>query len=253
MKSDGRRHTHGPSQLPRLPRHQRRLRPAFPPGGRTAVPRSRRTLSGPHQQQDQRHHLPPLAAPRQPRPHGSCSSKHSARRRAGWMRGTLHAAWKHMPTTPISSRSFAAPAPATQAGARRHHRRTLRVWRSIPAALFDVQVKRLHEYKRQLLNIVQTVAQYDAIRAQPMKDWPNARQDLRRQGRAPATARAKAIIRLIHDVAWVINNDPVGRRPAEGGLSAQLQRQPRRTHHARRRSLRTDLHRRAWKPPAPAT
>ncbi len=77
-----------------------------------------------------------------------------------------------------------------------------------PAALFDVQVKRLHEYKRQLLNIVQTVALYDAIRAQPMKDWP-ARVKIFAGKAAPGYWRAKLIIRLIHDVGQVINNDPV--------------------------------------------
>ena len=77
-----------------------------------------------------------------------------------------------------------------------------------PAALFDVQVKRLHEYKRQLLNIVQTVAQYDAIRAQPMRDWP-ARVKIFAGKAAPGYVRAKQIIRLIHDVGEVINSDPV--------------------------------------------
>ncbi|MFN4194193.1 MAG: glycogen/starch/alpha-glucan phosphorylase, partial [Tabrizicola sp.] len=40
-----------------------------------------------------------------------------------------------------------------------------------PAAMFDVQIKRIHEYKRQLLNVLQTVALYEAMRAQPMRDW----------------------------------------------------------------------------------
>ena len=77
-----------------------------------------------------------------------------------------------------------------------------------PAALFDVQVKRLHEYKRQLLNIVQAVALYDAIRAQPTKDWPT-RVKIFAGKAAPGYWRAKLIIRLIHDVGLVVNNDPV--------------------------------------------
>ncbi|MBN8899753.1 MAG: glycogen/starch/alpha-glucan family phosphorylase, partial [Rhodospirillales bacterium] len=40
-----------------------------------------------------------------------------------------------------------------------------------PAALFDVHIKRFHEYKRQLLNILETIALYNAIRARPMSDW----------------------------------------------------------------------------------
>jgi starch phosphorylase len=41
-----------------------------------------------------------------------------------------------------------------------------------PSALFDTQIKRIHEYKRQLLNIIETVALYDQIdRSHPEKDW----------------------------------------------------------------------------------
>jgi starch phosphorylase len=76
-----------------------------------------------------------------------------------------------------------------------------------PDAMFDVQIKRIHEYKRQLLNILQTVALYSAMRAQPMRDWvPRVKVF---SGKAAASYhRAKLIIKLIHDVARVVNNDP---------------------------------------------
>ena len=40
-----------------------------------------------------------------------------------------------------------------------------------PDALFDVQVKRIHEYKRQLLNVIQAVAQYQSIKSHPEREW----------------------------------------------------------------------------------
>ena len=79
-----------------------------------------------------------------------------------------------------------------------------------PDALFDVQVKRVHEYKRQLLNILQTVALYDSIRARPMQDWAPTVRIL--AGKAAAGYhQAKLIIRLAHDVARVVNGDPTVR------------------------------------------
>jgi starch phosphorylase len=76
-----------------------------------------------------------------------------------------------------------------------------------PDALFDVHIKRIHEYKRQLLNILQTVAIYHAIRANPERDWtPRVKVFA---GKAAASYHtAKLIIRLIHDVARVVNHDP---------------------------------------------
>ena len=76
-----------------------------------------------------------------------------------------------------------------------------------PAALFDVHVKRMHEYKRQLLNILQTVALYDEIRAQPMRHWV-PRVKVFAGKAAPGYRVAKLVVRLIHDVAKVVNQDP---------------------------------------------
>ncbi len=77
-----------------------------------------------------------------------------------------------------------------------------------PAALFDVQIKRIHEYKRQLLNLLETVARYLAIRAEPDRDWL-PRVKIFAGKAAPSYVQAKLIIKLANDVAEIINNDPL--------------------------------------------
>jgi len=75
-----------------------------------------------------------------------------------------------------------------------------------PASLFDVQVKRIHEYKRQLLNLLQVVARYQAMLADPAADWVPRTVIL--AGKAASSyATAKNVIRLIHDVGQVVNHD----------------------------------------------
>ena len=76
-----------------------------------------------------------------------------------------------------------------------------------PGALFDVHIKRIHEYKRQLLNLLDTIARYQAIRAEPGRDWV-PRVKIFAGKAAPSYARAKLIIKLANDIAEVINNDP---------------------------------------------
>ena len=70
-----------------------------------------------------------------------------------------------------------------------------------------MQVKRIHEYKRQLLNIIEAVAQYQAIKSHPEVDWV-PRVKVFAGKAAPSYWNAKLIIKLINDVAQVINNDP---------------------------------------------
>ena len=73
-------------------------------------------------------------------------------------------------------------------------------------ALFDVQVKRIHEYKRQLLNVLHVVTRYQRILANP--DAPIVPRVVIFAGKAASAYHmAKLIIRLINDVATVVNND----------------------------------------------
>jgi glycogen phosphorylase len=76
-----------------------------------------------------------------------------------------------------------------------------------PQALFDVHIKRIHEYKRQLLNILETIALWQEMRAHPEADFvPRVKIFA---GKAAASyTRAKLIIKLANDVGRVVNNDP---------------------------------------------
>src|SRR4029078_3741610 len=76
-----------------------------------------------------------------------------------------------------------------------------------PATIFDTQIKRIHEYKRQLLNVLQIVVWYNRLRANPALD-PPPRTYLLAAKAAPAYRLAKLIIKLINDVGSVVNNDP---------------------------------------------
>lgn len=76
-----------------------------------------------------------------------------------------------------------------------------------PDTLFDVQVKRLHEYKRQILNVLHIIHRYAQLKDNPGMDvvprtWIFAAKA------APGYAMAKLIIKLINDVAGIVNNDP---------------------------------------------
>ncbi|BAN34148.1 glycogen/starch/alpha-glucan phosphorylase [Sulfuricella denitrificans skB26] len=74
-------------------------------------------------------------------------------------------------------------------------------------ALFDVQVKRIHEYKRQLLNVLHVIHLYDRIKRGDTADW-TPRCVLIGGKAAPGYMIAKCIIKLVNSVAKVINEDP---------------------------------------------
>ncbi|SFR39611.1 starch phosphorylase [Litoreibacter janthinus] len=99
--------------------------------------------------------------------------------------------------------------------AKRHNKLALSNWASDrlgitlnPDAVFDVQIKRMHEYKRQLLNVFETIHRWSAIRSNPEAGW-TPRVKIFGGKAAPGYFAAKEIIRLINDVANVVNNDPV--------------------------------------------
>jgi starch phosphorylase len=76
-----------------------------------------------------------------------------------------------------------------------------------PESLFDVQVKRIHEYKRQHLNILHIITLYNRLKADPNLDIPS-RSFVFGGKAAPGYAMAKLIIKLINSVADVVNHDP---------------------------------------------
>ncbi len=75
-----------------------------------------------------------------------------------------------------------------------------------PDSIFDVQAKRLHEYKRQLLNIIHIIAEYDELLENPNMEYTPKTYIFAAKA-APGYQRAKLIIKLINSVAQKVNND----------------------------------------------
>jgi starch phosphorylase len=79
--------------------------------------------------------------------------------------------------------------------------------RTNPDSLFDIHVKRMHEYKRQLLNVLQVIARYNRIKANPKGEFV-PRTAIFAGKAAPGYFLAKRIIKLINNIGDVINKDP---------------------------------------------
>jgi len=77
-----------------------------------------------------------------------------------------------------------------------------------PNSMFDIQVKRIHEYKRQLLNCLHIITYYNRIKKEPNKQW-TPRTVMIGGKAAPGYHTAKMIIRLVTAIGEVVNNDPV--------------------------------------------
>ncbi|CAI5677557.1 unnamed protein product [Oreochromis niloticus] len=77
-----------------------------------------------------------------------------------------------------------------------------------PSSMFDVQVKRIHEYKRQLLNCLHIITLYNRIKNEPNKPW-TPRTIMIGGKAAPGYHTAKMIIKLITSIGDIVNNDPV--------------------------------------------
>ncbi len=111
-----------------------------------------------------------------------------------------------------------------------------------PDSIFDSQIKRIHEYKRQLLNVLHVVILYNRLRSNPNHRMTPHTFFFAGKA-APAYTFAKLIIKLINNVAGTINGDPAGPRPPESLVPARVQRQPGRAADSGERCVRTDIHR----------
>ena len=157
-------------------------------------------------EQDERHHAEALAAPEQSRPRRPDHGRHRfgldpRSRRAAEARAPGR---RQRPSAPSG-----APMKRVNKGVLADRAMKLHGIDLDPDSMFDCQVKRFHEYKRQLLNALHAIALHERLRASPPDFVP--RTVIFAGKAAPGYAMAKLIIQLIHAVAKRIADDPVTR------------------------------------------
>ena len=91
----------------------------------------------------------------------------------------------------------------------------------MPDSIFDCQIKRIHEYKRQLLNALRIVVLYNRLRKNPNSEV-TPRTFFFAGKAAPAYQLAKVIIKFINNLASTIDADPIDPRTAQGCVPAGL-------------------------------
>ena len=194
---------HGQPGHRRLAQHQRGITAPLRPGAQAPGPPLLRALSGTLQQQDERGHPPALAAHGQPAAGQADHRRH--RRRLDHQSGS---AGRPAPAGRRRRLLRGLPGAKAQAKQRCADFITRRLGVAVdPASVFDCQIKRVHEYKRQLLNVLHIADLYLRLREGTAGD-PPPRTFLLSGKAAPGYAYAKLIIRLIHNLAARIDADP---------------------------------------------
>ena len=110
-----------------------------------------------------------------------------------------------------------------------------------PQTVFDCQVKRIHEYKRQLLNALRIIVEYNRLRENPNLEVVPRTYFFAGKA-APAYRLAKLIIKFINNLAETIDSDPVTRGRHQSRLSSRIQRFAGGAADSRERCLQPDFY-----------
>ena len=199
---------HGEPRHRRLAQHQRRGGDPLGAAAHDDGQGLRRDVSRALQQQDQRRHAAALAAAGEPGAGAASSPTPSAT--AGSPTSTSSRSSSRWPTTRASATPFRKAKREAKIAVCRLAEVDIGQSRSIPDTIFDCQVKRIHEYKRQLLNALRIVVLYNRLRENPNLDMP-PRTFFFAGKAAPAYHLAKLIIKFINNLAGTIDGDPAVR------------------------------------------